>query len=96
MTVILLPSLLFSCVVRYPYSSSPTGSSLHLCNNFITSSHLISSLTITGQGVVSIDCGNQVKFLKAGIAGTNAGRIVNIRLENLNVKGGVSSISLFI
>ena len=53
-------------------------------------SYVISSLTITGQGVVNIDCGLQ-NFIDLEY---NTGRIVNVRLENLDVRGGVGKIIL--
>ena len=67
---------------RYPFTSSS-----HLCDNSITSSYVVSSLTITGQGLVDIDCGSQ-NFLDSGYY--IKGRIVNLKLENLTVRGGVS------
>ena len=73
-------SLLYS--VRYPYLDF-----LHVCKNNIQNSYLINSLTITGQGEVSIDCGSQY-FMELGFI--NTGRIVNLKLENLTVRGGVS------
>ncbi len=63
---------------------------LHLCRNNIQNSYLINSLTITGQGEVTIDCGTQY-FMELGYV--NTGRIVNVKLENLTVRGGVSDIA---
>jgi hypothetical protein len=55
--------------------------------NDIQNSYLINSLTITGQGEVTIDCGTQY-FMRLG--SINTGRIVNVKVENLTVRGGVS------
>jgi hypothetical protein len=63
---------------------------LHLCKNIIQNSYLINSLTITGQGEVTIDCGAQY-FMELG--SINTGRIVNVKVENLTVRGGVSDIA---
>jgi hypothetical protein len=69
-------------VDSYSYTKS-----LHLCSNYIQSSYVVHNLTISGQGHVNIDCENQW-FFYSGIPGANTGRIVNLKLGNINLSGG--------
>ncbi len=69
------------------YYYSPTDS-LNMCNSYIQNNYIVGSLTIIGQGNVTVDCLSQQKFLKLGT--TNSGRILDVTLENINLIGGVS------
>jgi hypothetical protein len=64
---------------NYPFLSSGN----HLCNNFILNSYVIHSLTIRGLGAVTVDCGDTFHFMDLGWR--NTGRIVNVKVENLNI-----------
>jgi len=71
---------------NYPYRSS----TVHLCKNFISNSHVIRSLTIRGQGEVKVDCGDTYYFLSLG--SFNTGRIVNVTVENLSIDRGFDDV----